>query len=85
MYLLGRDPTTSHKSSCSVPADKGLFSPCNFTHNGRTEIMKVLIYTWMFESTKIIDGKQKLLNLCTFNVSILRLHLILMYLSRVQI
>lgn len=45
MYLLGRDPTTSHKSSCSVPADKGLFSPCNFTHNGRTEIMKVLIYT----------------------------------------
>lgn len=32
----GRDPTTSQKSSCSVPADNGLFSPCNFTHNGRT-------------------------------------------------
>lgn len=35
----GRDPTTSHNSSCSVPADKGLFSPCIFTHNGRTEIL----------------------------------------------
>lgn len=42
MVGAGLDPTTSQNSSCSVPADKGLFSPCNLTHNGRTEIMNNL-------------------------------------------